>query len=110
MFYSLDTDRIKRYVPKRTGAPLCLHRPSTPTPTRTVAIPELQHPVLPIHNWKMEVIGEIKLRRDIFNVPIRRDILQRVVKWQLAAKRKGLACAKTRAEVRGGGALTIPFR
>jgi large subunit ribosomal protein L4 len=49
------------------------------------------------------VVDEIVLDNEIFGLPVRVDILQRVVQWQLAKKRKGLAKTKDRGEVRGGG-------
>ena len=49
------------------------------------------------------VVEEIELDNEIFGLPLRVDILQRVVRWQLAKKRKGLAKTKDRGEVRGGG-------
>eukprot|EP00750_Incisomonas_marina_P002479 INCI12357.1.p1 GENE.INCI12357.1~~INCI12357.1.p1 ORF type:complete len:337 (+),score=72.69 INCI12357.1:270-1280(+) len=39
----------------------------------------------------------------VFGVPIRRDIVHRVVVWQRARWRKGTAHTRTRAEVSGGG-------
>lgn len=49
------------------------------------------------------VVEEIELDNEIFGLPLRVDILQRVVRWQLANKRKGLAKTKDRGEVSGGG-------
>ena len=49
------------------------------------------------------VVEEIVLDNEIFGKPIRVDILQRVVQWQLAKRRKGLAKTKNRGEVSGGG-------
>ena len=48
-------------------------------------------------------MGTIELGGDIFNVPVRRDILHQVVRWQRAKKQQGTHKTKTRAEVRGGG-------
>jgi len=49
-----------------------------------------------------EEVGEIYLSADIFGLPVRKDILHRVVNWQLAKRQSGNHCAKTRPEVRGG--------
>lgn len=46
--------------------------------------------------------GEIALNEEIFGLPMRKDILHRVVNWQLAKRQSGNHCAKTRPEVRGG--------
>ncbi|CAL8460883.1 g414 [Coccomyxa elongata] len=58
---------------------------------------------VPVFNWRREVVGEHTLPGDIFNVPIRKDILHRVVRWQLAKRQQGTHKTKTRSEVRGGG-------
>ena len=50
------------------------------------------------------VLGSIPLPPDIFGVlPVRRDLLHRVVVWQAAKARAGTGAAKNRAAVRGGG-------
>jgi len=46
--------------------------------------------------------GEITLNEEIFGLPMRKDILHRVVNWQLAKRQSGNHCAKVRSEVRGG--------
>ena len=45
--------------------------------------------------------GTIELSEAVFGVPVRADVLQRVVVWQLAKRRQGTHKAKTRGEVRG---------
>jgi len=51
-----------------------------------------------------EAAGEIKLSDEIFGLDPREDILQRVVRWQLAKKQQGTHKAKTRAEISRTGA------
>ena len=63
----------------------------------------LAMPKVAMHNIEGEEVGEVMLAEDIFNVPIRTDILHQVVNMQLANRRRGTASTKTRAEVRGGG-------
>lgn len=58
---------------------------------------------VPLYNLNREPIGKYILSGDIFDVPIRRDILHRVVRWQLARRQQGTHKTKTRSEVRGGG-------
>jgi len=48
--------------------------------------------------------GEVKLSEEIFGLDPRDDILQRVVRWQLAKRRAGTHKAKGRAEVARTGA------
>ncbi len=54
-------------------------------------------------NQKGEKIDSMDLDDSIFNAEIREDLVQQVVVWQLAKRRSGTACAKTRGQVRGGG-------
>ncbi len=48
-------------------------------------------------------VSEVELPDEIFDAPVRKDILWFVVRWQQARKRRGTHCTKTRSEVRGGG-------
>jgi len=45
--------------------------------------------------------GEIELAEEVFGVAVRRDVLARVVNWQLAKRRAGTHKAKSRGEVTG---------
>ncbi len=54
-------------------------------------------------NIKNEKVGEIELNEMIFDLIVKEHLLHDVVKMQLAAKRAGTACTKTRIEVTGGG-------
>ena len=45
--------------------------------------------------------GMVELADDIFGVNVRRDILHRTVKWQLAKRQLGTHKVKERGEVRG---------
>ena len=53
----------------------------------------------PVVNWQKNEVTKLPLDADIFDVPIRVDILHRVVRWSLANKRQGTASKKTRSEV-----------
>lgn len=55
-------------------------------------------PVTTLDNKKS---GEIDLDDSIFGLPARKDILARVVNWQLAKRRAGTHKVKTRGEVSG---------
>jgi large subunit ribosomal protein L4 len=57
-----------------------------------------------IVNIKNEKVGEVELNDALFAVEVKPYILHDVVKMQLANKRSGNACTKTRAEVRGSNA------
>lgn len=54
-------------------------------------------------NWEKKKVGQIELSPEVFEKPVRKDILHSVVRWQLASKRQGTHKAKTRGEVSGGG-------
>ncbi|HID96744.1 MAG TPA: 50S ribosomal protein L4 [Thermodesulfobacteriaceae bacterium] len=58
---------------------------------------------LDVYNAQKEKVGEITLDDSIFGVEPNVGLLHEVVKWQLARRRTGNACAKTRSEVSGGG-------
>lgn len=52
--------------------------------------------------------GLVALAGDIFDVPVRPDIVHRVVRWQLAKRRQGSASTKTISEVSGTGRKPHP--
>jgi large subunit ribosomal protein L4 len=45
----------------------------------------------------------VTLHGDVFDAPIRRDLVHRVVRWQLAKRQAGTHAAKDRSEVSGTG-------
>jgi len=53
-------------------------------------------------------VGDLTLRDDIFNVTPNKDLLFRYIDMQLANRRQGTACTKTRAEVAGTGRKPFP--
>jgi large subunit ribosomal protein L4 len=57
-----------------------------------------------IVNIKNEKIGEVELNDDLFCVEVKPYILHDIVKMQLANRRSGNACTKTRSEVHGSNA------
>lgn len=54
-------------------------------------------------SWEKKKVGSVDLDKSIFEIPVREEILQTVVRWQLACRRQGTHKAKTRGEVSGGG-------
>ncbi len=58
-------------------------------------------PTVDVLNINAQKAGEIDLRDDIFSVEPKPHLLHLLVRMQLAAKRKGTACTKTRSEVMG---------
>ena len=65
-------------------------------------------PKLDLYNMSGKVVGDIELNDNIFGVEINQNAMHSVVVAYLANQRQGTQSAKTRSEVRGGGAK--PFR
>lgn len=71
------------------------------TPERTLGL--YQDLVIPVTNFHNEDKGMMVLAGDVFDVPIRKDIVHRVVRWQLAKRQQGTHSTKTISEVSGTG-------
>ncbi|KAM3199899.1 50S ribosomal protein L4 [Capsicum annuum] len=71
------------------------------TPEREIGF--LQDLVIPVTNFQNEDKGFMCLAGDVFDVPIRKDIIHRVVRWQLAKRQQGTHSTKTISEVSGTG-------
>jgi len=56
-----------------------------------------------IVNVENQEVGEIALDPNVFDVEIKEYLLHDMVRFQLAGRRVGTACTKTRVEVKGGG-------
>jgi large subunit ribosomal protein L4 len=56
---------------------------------------------LAVRNLDNEEVGEIDLAEAVFGLPIRRDILSRVVNWQLAKRRAGTHKTKGISDIQG---------
>ena len=54
-----------------------------------------------IINLDSKKVGSVELKKSIFSLPIRRDILKEVVNWQLANRRQGSHKTKQRSEITG---------
>ncbi len=59
--------------------------------------------VVNVLNWKKEKVGQVDLASDVFETPVRNDVLHTVVQWQLASRRQGTHMTKTKGLVSGGG-------
>ncbi|WZZ18645.1 hypothetical protein YC2023_111734 [Brassica napus] len=71
------------------------------TPDRTIG--QYQDLVIPVTNFQNEDKGFMVLAGDVFDVPIRKDIIHHVVRWQLAKRQQGTHSTKTISEVSGTG-------
>jgi large subunit ribosomal protein L4 len=56
---------------------------------------------LTVRNLDNQEVGDIDLADEVFGLPIRRDILARVVNWQLAKRRAGTHKTKGISEIQG---------
>lgn len=71
------------------------------TPERQLGL--YQDLVIPVTNFSNQDKGYMVLAGDVFDVPIRKDIIHRVVLWQLAKRQQGTHSTKTISEVSGTG-------
>ena len=56
---------------------------------------------LTVRNLDNQEVGDIELAEEVFGLPVRRDILARVVNWQLAKRRAGTHKTKGISDIRG---------
>jgi large subunit ribosomal protein L4 len=56
---------------------------------------------LKVHNLDNKEVGDIELADEVFGLPVRGDILARVVNWQLAKRRAGTHKAKGISDISG---------
>ncbi len=56
---------------------------------------------LTVHTLDNEQVGDIELADEVFGLPLRQDILARVVNWQLAKRRAGTHKTKGVSEIQG---------
>ena len=56
---------------------------------------------LTVRNLDNQEVGDIELADEVFGLPVRRDILARVVNWQLAKRRSGTHKTKGISDIRG---------
>src|SRR5579872_3044222 len=56
---------------------------------------------LPVKSLDNKAAGDIEVADDIFGLPVRKDILARMVQWQLAKRRAGTHKTKGISEIQG---------
>lgn len=56
-----------------------------------------------VYSWDKKKVGQIELSAEVFDVPVKKELLHEVVKWQLACRRQGTHMTKTKGLVSGGG-------
>lgn len=60
-------------------------------------------PVLDVYNIEKKKVSEVYLNDEIFNAEVKEHLISDVIIMQQANRRRGTACTKNRAKVRGGG-------
>jgi large subunit ribosomal protein L4 len=65
-------------------------------------------PVVDVVNLKKERVGQVELSDEIFAAEIKPHLVHEVVVAQLASRRAGMACTKTRSQI--SGTTRKPFR
>ena len=58
---------------------------------------------LTVYDWNKKEVGSVSLPAKFLETPLRKDLLQEVVKWQMACRRSGTHSTLEKGEVRGGG-------
>ncbi|KAL8144160.1 hypothetical protein V2J09_017192, partial [Rumex salicifolius] len=86
-----------------SGIPSELLKPSRPVIDAEYSHGLYQDLVMPVTNFHFEDKGLMVLAGDVFDLPIRKDIVHRVVRWQLAKRQQGTHSTKTISEVSGTG-------
>src|ERR1700738_313473 len=56
---------------------------------------------LTVRNLDNQEVGDLELAEEVFGLPLRRDILARVVNWQLAKRRAGTHKTKGISDISG---------
>ena len=56
-----------------------------------------------VYNWDKKKVGDVELPAQVFEQPVKLELLHTVVRWQLACRRQGTAMTKTKGLVSGGG-------
>ena len=60
-------------------------------------------PQIDVYDLEKKKTGQVQLKSEIFEHPVKDSLLHLVVTWQLASRRAGSASTKTKGEVSGGG-------
>ncbi|KAK1385145.1 50S ribosomal protein uL [Heracleum sosnowskyi] len=105
-FRNLSTSILTSESSEGTFPSDLLSRGQVLTPERKIGL--YQDLVIPVTNFNNEDKGFMVLAGDVFDVPIRKDIIHRVVRWQLAKRQQGTHSTKTISEVSGTGRKPWP--
>ena len=103
----LVKDAVKRKMPDGLPFPAALRgkrvpRKRCPKPAPAADCPrENAVRKLAVSNLDNQEVGDIELADEVFGLPVRRDILARMVNWQLAKRRAGTHKTKGISDIQG---------
>jgi large subunit ribosomal protein L4 len=60
-------------------------------------------PTVDVFNLQNQVVSQVDLNGEVFDAPVKSELVHQVVRMQMARRRAGTACTKNRSLVRGGG-------
>lgn len=108
--YDPYPDRIVPLGERRPFAQRNKRRDDVLEPRLAPAVPSTQGGFVQawLSSWDEPRAGIVPLRADVWDMPLRPDIVHRVVFWQRACMRWGGAKTKNRGEVSGGGRKPRP--
>ncbi len=59
--------------------------------------------ILDVYNINKEKVTQVEVDESIFDADVKEHLFYEIIRAQLANRRSGTACTKTRGEVSGGG-------
>ena len=101
--YVLVKDAVKRKAPDGLPFPAALRGDgaAAAAPSGEARRARRRAMKLSVRNLDNQEVGDIELADEVFGLPVRRDILARVVNWQLAKRRAGTHKTKGISEISG---------
>lgn len=60
-------------------------------------------PTVDVFDMHNKVVSQVDLDGEVFDAPVKSELVHQVVRMQMAQRRAGTACTRNRAVVRGGG-------
>lgn len=109
--------RIKKVLSVGTRAVHKFANPDLTTPVDDTFLPGPGKVFLPyvpptleawVHNVQFDRVGITELEHDVFNAPMRKDIVHRVVEWERAAARRETHWTPNRSEINKTGKKILP--
>jgi len=108
--YDPHPDRVVPHAERRPFQQRNKRRDDVLAPRHAPAVPSTPGGFVQawLSSWEEPRVGIVPLRADVWDMPLRPDIVHRVVFWQRACMRAGVAKTKGRGEVSGGNRKPRP--